>query len=45
MVYVAGERRVHYEAVAELRKLVIRFMRDQIVPHLLATRQPMLAKT
>src|SRR5450759_3377264 len=25
MVYVAGERRVHYEAVAELRNLVTRF--------------------
>lgn len=33
MVYVAGERRVHYEAVAELRNLAIRFLRDQIVPH------------
>jgi len=34
MVYVAGERRVHYEAVAELRNLAARFLRDQIVPHL-----------
>ena len=34
MVYVAGERRVHYEAVAELRNLTARFLRDQIVPHL-----------
>src|ERR1019366_7442932 len=34
MVYVAGDRRVHYEAVAELRNLVTRFLRDQIVPHL-----------
>ena len=34
MVYVAGERRTHYEAVAELRNLVTRFLRDQIVPHL-----------
>jgi HTH-type transcriptional regulator, glycine betaine synthesis regulator len=33
-VYVAGERRVHYEAVAELRNLATRFLRDQIVPHL-----------
>jgi DNA-binding transcriptional regulator GbsR (MarR family) len=33
-VYVAGDRRVHYEAVAELRNLVTRFLRDQIVPHL-----------
>lgn len=34
MVYVPGDRRVHYEAVAELRNLASRFLRDQIVPHL-----------
>ena len=34
MVYVAGERRTHYEAVAELRNLATRFLRDQVVPHL-----------
>ena len=34
MVYVAGDRRVHYEAVAQLRDLVARFLRDQIVPEL-----------
>jgi DNA-binding transcriptional regulator GbsR (MarR family) len=34
MVYVPGDRRVHYEAVAELRHLASRFLRDQIVPHL-----------
>jgi HTH-type transcriptional regulator, glycine betaine synthesis regulator len=34
MVYVAGDRRAHYEAVAELRNLATRFLRDQIVPHL-----------
>ena len=34
MVYVAGDRRVHYEAVAELRNLTTRFLREQIVPHL-----------
>src|SRR5438034_4661994 len=33
-VYVAGDRRAYYEAVAELRNLVTRFLRDQIVPHL-----------
>ena len=33
-IYVAGDRRVHYEAVAELRNLATRFLRDQIVPHL-----------
>jgi hypothetical protein len=31
---VAADRRVHYEAVAELRNLVSRFLRDQISPHL-----------
>jgi DNA-binding transcriptional regulator GbsR (MarR family) len=34
MVYVAGDRRTHYEAVAELRKLAGRFLREHIVPHL-----------
>jgi DNA-binding transcriptional regulator GbsR (MarR family) len=33
MIYVPGDRRVHYEAVAELRNLITRFIRDQIVPH------------
>ena len=32
--YVPGDRRVHYEAVAELRNLATHFLRDQIVPHL-----------
>jgi DNA-binding transcriptional regulator GbsR (MarR family) len=34
MIYVPGDRRVHYEAVAELRNLITRFLRDQIVPQL-----------
>ena len=34
MVYMAGDRRVHYEAVAELRNLATRFLRDNVVPHL-----------
>ena len=34
MVYVPGDRRVHYEAVAELRKLAGRFLRESILPHL-----------
>jgi DNA-binding transcriptional regulator GbsR (MarR family) len=29
-VYVAGDRRVHYEAVAELRNLVSRFLHQQV---------------
>ena len=33
MVYVAGERRTHYEAVAELRNLAGRFLRQQILTH------------
>jgi DNA-binding transcriptional regulator GbsR (MarR family) len=32
-VYVAGDRRTHYEAVAELRKLASRFLRQQILTH------------
>jgi DNA-binding transcriptional regulator GbsR (MarR family) len=31
-VYVEGDRRTHYEAVAELRKMVSRFLRQQILP-------------
>jgi DNA-binding transcriptional regulator GbsR (MarR family) len=34
MVYAPGDRRVHYEAVAELRNLVARFLRDYVVPEL-----------
>lgn len=32
-VYVAGDRRVHYEAVAELRNLAGRFLRQRILTH------------
>jgi len=32
-VYVAGERRTHYEAVAELRMLAGRFVRQQLLTH------------
>ncbi|MBI3852550.1 MAG: hypothetical protein HY298_20015 [Verrucomicrobia bacterium] len=34
MVYMRGDRRIHYEAVAELRTLVRRYLNDQILPHL-----------
>jgi len=34
LIYVPGDRRVHYEAVAELRTLVRRYLSDQILPHL-----------
>jgi DNA-binding transcriptional regulator GbsR (MarR family) len=33
-VAVAGDRRTYYEAVAELRNLATRFLRDQFSPHL-----------
>jgi len=32
-VYLPGERRAHYEAVAELRNLAGRFLSQQIMPH------------
>jgi HTH-type transcriptional regulator, glycine betaine synthesis regulator len=34
LVYVPNDRRMHFEAVAELRNLVVRFLRDQLVPNL-----------
>jgi DNA-binding transcriptional regulator GbsR (MarR family) len=33
-VYIPGDRKTYYEAVAELRTLVTRFLQDQVVPHL-----------
>jgi HTH-type transcriptional regulator, glycine betaine synthesis regulator len=33
MVYVPGSRQLHYEAVAELRTLVTRFLREQLLPN------------
>jgi DNA-binding transcriptional regulator GbsR (MarR family) len=38
IVEVAGARRTHYEAAAELRKLAGNFLRQQISPHLLDSR-------
>ena len=32
-IYVAGDRRVHYEAVAELRNLAGRFLRQQVLTY------------
>jgi HTH-type transcriptional regulator, glycine betaine synthesis regulator len=32
-VYVAGDRRVHYEAVAQLRNLANRFLRQQVLTY------------
>src|SRR5271170_2193180 len=32
-IYVARDRRAHYEAVAELRNLAGHFLRQQILPH------------
>ncbi|HMP82903.1 MAG TPA: hypothetical protein PKA41_09410 [Verrucomicrobiota bacterium] len=34
MIYVAGDRRAHYEAVAQLRKLVSSFLEKQFLPHI-----------
>ena len=34
MVYVPGDRRMHYEAVAEPRHLVLGFLRNQVLPQL-----------
>jgi DNA-binding transcriptional regulator GbsR (MarR family) len=34
IVYVPGDRRMHFEAVAELRHMVMGFVRDQILPQL-----------
>ena len=39
MVYIPRDRRVHYEAVAELRHLVVGFLRDQILPQLESSRE------
>lgn len=39
MVYVPGDRRMHYEAVAELRKLVGRYFQDLIAPQLESGRE------
>jgi HTH-type transcriptional regulator, glycine betaine synthesis regulator len=33
-VYVPGKRRMHFEAVAELRNLATRFVREQLLMHL-----------
>ena len=33
-VYIPGERKTHYEAVAELKNLATRYVREQILPHL-----------
>ena len=33
-VYVAGDRRDHYEAQTELKRLVAGFMKGELVPHL-----------
>src|SRR5207237_691062 len=33
-VYVAGDRRDYYEAIAELRELVNRFLKENVTPHL-----------
>ena len=37
IVYVPGDRRMHFEAVAEFRYMVIGFVRDQFLPQLANT--------
>jgi DNA-binding transcriptional regulator GbsR (MarR family) len=39
MVYVPGDRRMHYEAVVELRKLAGRYFEDLITPQLESGRE------
>jgi DNA-binding transcriptional regulator GbsR (MarR family) len=39
--YVPGDRREHYQAEIELRKLVAGFMRDQLEPHLRSGQERM----
>ena len=34
LVYVPNDRSMHYEAVAELRNLATRFLRDRVIPNL-----------
>ena len=41
IVYVLGSRSVDYESVADPRKLVVRFWRDQILPQLEASQEYM----
>ena len=38
-VYVHESRRTHYESVGELRQLVARFLKDQIVPQLESSQE------
>lgn len=38
-VYIAGDRRTHYVAVAELRNLAGRFLSQQILPHFAGSRE------
>jgi DNA-binding transcriptional regulator GbsR (MarR family) len=38
IVYATGDRRTHYQAVAELRNLVIRFLHEKLIAHLDTSR-------
>jgi len=39
IVYVPGDRSIHYEAVAQLRLLVTRFLQKQVFPHFDSSRE------
>jgi DNA-binding transcriptional regulator GbsR (MarR family) len=39
IVYVPGNRSIHYEAIAQLRLLVTRFLQKQVLPHFDSSRE------
>ena len=39
IVYIPGDRSIHYEAVAQLRLLVTRFLQKQVFPHFDSSRE------
>jgi DNA-binding transcriptional regulator GbsR (MarR family) len=39
IVYIPGDRSIHYEAVAQLRLLVTRFLQTQVFPHFDSSRE------
>ena len=42
-VYITGDRSMHYEAVAQLRLLVTRFLQKQVFPHFDSSRERLAA--
>ena len=39
IIYIPGDRSIHYEAVAQLRLLVTRFLQKQVFPHFDSSRE------